>query len=123
MPRKWGGGVYNIPDFFITLVFTHLPLLLFVFLAFCIFVSCEKEVAYGPEMDEYYVESCNLTRASSDSIHRFDIKVYDYTQANPVAKEHPKYTSILNNIRQAYLALGINVDDEWAGETYIEYVY
>ncbi len=116
-----GGGICNIPDFFITLLHRHLPLLLFVFLVSCIFVSCEKEVTYGPEMDEYYTESCNLTRATSDSIQNFAFKVRNYTQENPEALGHPKYSLIQDNIHKAYLNLGIEVDDEWDGEINVDY--
>ncbi len=80
-------------------------------------VSCEKEATtYGPEMDEYYTESCNLSEVTTDSVQRFTIKVVDYTKANPEAKDHPKFPLIIENIKSALKVGGITIDPDWDGE-------
>ncbi len=85
--------------------------------ATCLLVSCEKEATtFGPEIDEYYTESCNLSEVTTDSVQRFTLKVIDYTKANPEAKDHPKYPLIIENIKSALKIGGITLDPDWDGE-------
>ncbi len=79
-------------------------------------VSCEKETTtFGPKIGEYYTESCNLSEVTTDSVQRFTLKVIDYTEANPEAKDHPKYPLIIENIKSALKIGGITIDPDWGG--------
>ena len=85
--------------------------------------SCEKEVFdVSPTMEAYYNESVQLPTVSLDSIKKFSTKVDGYVADNPLAKEHRRYPQILQNIKTASLRLSISINDEWDGDTHINYL-
>ena len=67
-------------------------------------------------MQAYYVESCHLNVAATDSVQRFMQKVDTFVTHHSDAKQDPLYPRIQENIRSASFRLNINVDDEWDGE-------
>ena len=83
--------------------------------------SCEKELTRYPEIQAYHQESLNLTVASADSVGKFSTKVRTFVAHHPDAAQDPLYPAIEQNIRQNLLRLSITIDDEWDGETTIEF--
>ena len=83
--------------------------------------SCEKKVMRYQEMVAYHAESLNLSSAAADSVSRFSQKVTSFVRQHPAAAEDPLYPEIKNNIHQCLLRLNITVDDEWGGETDIDF--
>ena len=83
-------------------------------------LACSKETSVSqpqyPEMQAYYVESCHLSVAATDSVQRFMQKVETFVTHHTDAKQDPLYPRIQENIRSASFRLNINVDDEWDGE-------
>lgn len=83
-------------------------------------LACSKETSVSqpqyPEMQAYYVESCHLSVAATDSVQRFMQKVDTFVTRHSDAKQDPLYPRIQENIRSASFRLNINVDDEWDGE-------
>ena len=79
-----------------------------------LFVGCEKDVFdINPQMESFYVESVQLTSASSDSIKSFSYKVNGFTKSYPWAIEHERYPQIMENIKSASLRISITTNDEW----------
>ena len=93
------------------------------FILFMLFLtaSCEKEVTRYPEIQAYHIESLNLYVASADSVGNFSQKVQSFVVRHPDAKEDPLYPEIQQNIKQNLLRLSITINDEWDGETTIEF--
>ena len=85
--------------------------------------ACEKEVISEgyPEMEGFYIESCGLQVATIDSMKNFKGKVDNFTVEFPESKEHSLYPKIQANIKSASLRLNITINDEWVGETYINF--
>lgn len=85
--------------------------------------SCEKEDAADqwPLMTTFYGESCGLQSVPIDSVTRFSVKVDAFTTTCPESKAHPLYPAIQANIKSASLRITITINDEWDGETYINY--
>jgi len=85
--------------------------------------ACEKEVISEdyPEIEGFYIESCGLQVATIDSVKNFKVKVEDFTVEFPESKEHSLYPKILANIKSASLRLNITINDEWDGETHINF--
>ena len=83
-------------------------------------LACSKETSVSqpqyPEIQAYYVESCHLSVAATDSVQRFMQKVDTFVTHHTDAKQDPLYPRIQENIRSASFRLNINVDDEWDGE-------
>ena len=98
-----------------------IALLLITFLF--LLTACEKEgtADQWPQMQTYYTESCGLQAVPLDSVARFDQKVDAFTAAYPESKAHPLYPAIQANIKSASLRITITINDEWDGETYINY--
>ena len=69
-------------------------------------------------MQAYYVESCNLGVATTDSIRHFSQKVNAFVVQHSDAAEDPLYPKIKANIRAVSFRLVITIDDEWEGEYY-----
>ncbi len=91
-----------------------IPLSLSFIVSFlCLACSKETSVSQYPEMQAYYVESCHLGMAASDSVQRFSQKVETFVTRHSDAKQDPLYLRIQENIRTASFRLNINVDDEW----------
>lgn len=90
-------------------------------LMMCLMTACDKEVEQWPQMRTFYGESCGLQAVPLDSVSRFKVKVDDFTMANPASKEHPLYPKIRTNIQAASLRLTITINDEWDGETFMNY--
>ena len=95
-----------------------LPLIL---LAALLLVSCEKELTHYPEIVAYHAESKNLDVATSDSVSKFNVKVKAFVTQHPDATQDPLYPEIQKNIKANLLRLSLTIDDEWDGETFIEY--
>ena len=74
-----------------------------------------------PEIQAYHAESLNLTVASADSVSKFSTKVKTFVAHHPDAAQDPLYPVIQQNIKQNLLRLSITINDEWDGETHIEY--
>ena len=72
-------------------------------------------------MLEYHSESQQLGVATTDSVARFSSKVQGFVAQHPDAKEDSLYPEIQKNIKANLLRLSITIDDEWDGETFIEY--
>ena len=72
-------------------------------------------------MESFYIESCGLPAVTIDSVKLFSTKVNDYTTEYPESKEHSLYPKIQANIKSASLRLNITINDEWDGETYINF--
>ncbi len=66
-------------------------------LLFTVFVSCKNKARTYPEMEEFYVESCNLTNAKEDSVERFNQKFIKFTNKNYGAIDDARYPHILEN--------------------------
>jgi hypothetical protein len=79
----------------------------------CLACSKETSISQYPEMQAYYVESCHLSVAATDSVPRFMQKVDTFVTRHSDAKQDPLYPRIQENIRSASFRLNINVDDEW----------
>ena len=90
---------------------------------FLLMTACEKEVISEgyPEMEGFYIESCGLQVATIDSMKNFKGKVDNFTVEFPESKEHSLYPKIQANIKSASLRLNITINDEWDGETYINF--
>jgi hypothetical protein len=73
-------------------------------------------------MESFYVESKGLNSVTVDSVRTFSSKVDGYVAVNPLAKEHRRYPQILQNIKTASLRLSISINDEWDGDTHINYL-
>lgn len=73
------------------------------------------------EMVAYHAESLNLSSAAADSVSRFSQKVTSFVRQHPAAAEDPLYPEIKKNIHQCWLRLNITADDEWDGETDIDF--
>lgn len=96
-------------------------LLLLVF-AISWFTSCEKEVYdINPQMESFYMESVQLPSVTIDSVQSFSSKVDGFTRSYPEALEHKRYPQIKENIKSASLRLTITINDEWDGETHINF--
>ena len=79
--------------------------------------SCEESVTDEyPIMEQYYTESVNLPTVTLDSVNLFKAKVDGYVSQNPEAKNHKRYSMILENIKVASLRITIDIDPTWAGE-------
>lgn len=86
------------------------------------FPSCENEVFdVSPQMEAYYIESLQLLSVTTDSVKAFSSKVDVFTNMYPWAAEHEKYPLIKENIKAASLRLNIVINDEWDGETHINF--
>ena len=108
-----GGKTLNISVLRNSLI----PLSLSFIVSFlCLACSKETSVSQYPEMQAYYVESCHLSVAATDSVQRFMQKVDTFVTHHTDAKQDPLYPRIQENIRSASFRLNINVDDEWDGE-------
>ena len=94
----------------------HYPILS-IFLA----AACEKELTHYPEIVAYHAESKTLDVATSDSIGKFNVKVKTFVAQHPDATQDPLYPEIQKNIKANLLRLSITIDDEWDGETTIEF--
>ena len=110
-----GGKTLNISVLRRSLI-PHFILIIVSFLCF----ACSKETSVSsyPEMQAYYVESCNLGVATTDSIRHFSQKVNAFVTSHADAVEDPLYPKIKENIRTVSLRITINVGDEWEGEYY-----
>ena len=97
-----------------------LPLIFFI-LSIFLAVACEKELTHYPEIVAYHAESKTLDVATSDSIGKFNVKVKAFVASHPDATQDPLYPEIQKNIKANLLRLSITIDDEWDGETFIEY--
>ena len=95
-----------------------LPLIFFIML---LTASCEKELTRYPEIQAYHAESLNLNVASADSVGNFSQKVQGFAVRHPDATQDPLYPVIQQNIQQNLLRLHITINDEWDGETTIEF--
>ena len=91
--------------------------ILSIFLA----VACEKELTHYPEIVAYHAESKTLDVATSDSVGKFNVKVKTFVAQHPDATQDPLYPEIQKNIKANLLRLSLTIDDEWDGETFIEY--
>ena len=109
--RQWGGVSFKA-------ILRTLPLIL---LAALLLVSCEKELTHYPEIVAYHAESKNLDVATSDSVSKFNVKVKAFVTQHPDATQDPLYPEIQKNIKANLLRLSLTIDDEWDGETFIEY--
>ena len=86
------------------------------------FTSCEKEVFdISPAMEAYYTESIQLPTVTLDSVKTFSNKVDEFTRSYPWAVEHQRYPQIQKNIKSASLRTTITINDEWDGETHINF--
>lgn len=72
-------------------------------------------------MQAYYVESCHLGVAATDSVQRFMQKVDTFVTHHTDAKQDPLYPRIQENIRSASFRLSITIDEEWDGEYYMNF--
>lgn len=105
-----GGKTLNISVLRNSLI----PLSLSFIVSFmCLACSKETSVSSYPEMQAYYVESCHLSVAATDSVQRFMQKVDTFVTRHTDAKQDPLYPRIQENIRSASFRLNITVDDEW----------
>lgn len=97
--------------------------ILFLISICLITVGCEKVVIGEgyPEMEVFYVESCELPAVSTDSVKLFSTKVNNYTDEYPESKEHSLYPKIQANIKSASLRITITCDTTWAGVTHINF--
>ena len=95
-----------------------LPLIFFIAL---LSASCQKEQTRYPEIQVYHAESLNLRVATADSVALFSQKVKTFVVHHPDATQDPLYPVIQQNIRQNLLRLHITINDEWDGETTIEF--
>ena len=95
--------------------------LIFSILSIFLAVACEKELTHYPEIVAYHAESKTLDVATSDSIGKFNVKVKTFVAQHPDATQDPLYPEIQKNIKANLLRLTITIDDEWDGETFIEY--
>ena len=86
-------------------------------------LACSKETSRSsyPEMQAYYVESCNLGVAAIDSVQRFSQKVDAFVAQHVDAKDDPLYPRIQENIQTVSIRLGFYVNDEWDGESHINF--
>lgn len=93
------------------------------------FSSCEKEVSLS-RMELLYNESQGLPQVSIDSIKSFTAKFDNYVGSNPESKQDELYVPTVDNIRYAAslhgyklvdLTISITINDEWEGETFIEF--
>ena len=95
---------------------SSIPFIVFIIVSF-LCLACSKETSVSqpqyPEMQAYYVESCHLSVAATDSVQRFMQKVDTFVTRHSDAKQDPLYPRIQENIRSASFRLNINVDDEW----------
>jgi hypothetical protein len=91
------------------------------FLLVTLLGSCEKELFHYAEITEYHAESQQLDVATTDSIARFSSKVQGFVVRHPDATQDPLYPEIQKNIKANLLRLSLTIDDEWDGETFIEY--
>ena len=91
--------------------------------------SCEKEVSLS-HMELLYNESQGLPEVSIDSIKSFTAKFDNYVGSNPESKQDELYVPTVDNIRYAAslhgynlaeLTISITFNDEWEGETFIEF--
>ena len=97
------------------------------------FASCEKEVMEElPPMGQMYYESVNLPQATLDSITNFTHKFGVYVGSHPESRQDQYFDPTLQNLRNAAalhgytikettVTTGITVNDEWAGEIFIQY--
>ena len=108
--RQW--GVFSFK------ALRTLPLIFFIAL---LSASCEKEFTRYPEIQAYHAESLNLYVASADSVGNFSQKVQAFVVHHPDATQDPLYPVIQQNIRQNLLRLHITINDDWDGETTIEF--
>ena len=78
-------------------------------------LACSKETSRSsyPEMQAYYVESCNLGVAAIDSVQRFSQKVDAFVALHADAKDDPLYPRIQENIQTVSIRLGFNVNEDW----------
>ena len=92
-------------------------------LAACfILPGCEKEVVDEfPQMEEFYQESKGLVSVTVDSVKLFKSKVDGFVATYPLAVEHEKYPLIKENIKLASFRLTITFNEEWNGETHINF--
>ena len=74
-----------------------------------------------PEMKAFYQESITLPSVTTDSVNRFSVKVNDFIEVNPEALDDPLYPKIMSNIKTATLRITITINDEWDGETHINF--
>lgn len=83
--------------------------------------SCEKSTPVDefPIMEQYYTESVALHRVTLDSVKSFSNKVDCYVTLYPKAKQHKRYSKIIENIKAASLRINIAVHEEWDGDTII----
>ena len=84
-------------------------------------VACEKELTHYPEIVAYHAESKTLDVATSDSVGKFNVKVKAFVAQHPDTTQDPLYPEIQKNIKANLLRLSLTIDDEWDGETFIEY--
>ena len=84
--------------------------------------SCEKEgYDISPQMESFYMESIKLPSATLDSVQSFSSKVDGFTRSCPEALEHKRYPQIKENIKSASLRISITINDEWDGDTIINF--
>ena len=97
------------------------------------FASCESEVMEElTPMCQMYNESVNLPQATLDSITNFTHKFGGYVGSHPESRQDQYFDPTLQNLRNAAalhgytikettVTTGITVNDEWAGEIFIQY--
>ena len=96
--------------------------MMLLLLASIILPSCEKvEFDDYPQMESFYVESKGLTAVTVDSVKLFKCKVDGFVATYPLAVEHEKYPLIKENIKLASFRLTITFNEEWNGETHINF--
>ena len=84
--------------------------------------SCEQSASVDDyPIEQYYTESVNLVTATLDSVNSFKAKVDGFVIRNPEAKNHRRYSMILDNIKAASLRINIIIDPTWAGEDSIRF--
>ena len=112
-----GGAFFKAYGLHALRTFPLISFILSMFLA----VACEKELTHYPEIVAYHAESKNLDVATSDSVGKFNVKVKAFVAQHPDATQDPLYPEIQKNIKANLLRLSLTIDDEWDGETFIEY--
>ena len=109
-----GGGKFSCSALLRHSLIPHFILIIVSFLCFA--CSTETSISNYPEMQAYYVESCHLGVATTDSIRHFSQKVDVFVTSHADAVEDPLYPKIKENIRAVSFRLSITIDEEWDGE-------
>ncbi len=94
-------------------------ILIFAIVATPLFISCEKELTNL--LEGYYKESMGLKEVPLDSVTRFSSKFDGFMAHNPEELNNPLYPKIKENIKSASIRIIITINEEWAGDTIINY--